>query len=87
METEVEHDFIRQSQKGLCDAKDYFIAGSAYRKVIGPFIYTTDPYDLDQPSNAYSQIQSGNVIRTKDFHFLNDAITLSCAISTIIFYI
>ena len=39
LETELEHDFIRQSQKGLSDAQDYFIAGSRYPNQTGHFPY------------------------------------------------
>ena len=45
LETEVEHDFIRQSQKGLNNSEDYFIGGSAYPDHIGLFSYTTRERD------------------------------------------
>ena len=64
LSTEVEHDFIRQSQKGLSDAQDYFIGGSAYPEHFGTFRYTVFERsssfpDFDSPQ--YSTTQSGNV--------------------------
>ena len=52
LDTEIEHDFVRQSQKGLSNAQDYFIGGSAYPEITGGFTYVP----------AYSPSQSGNVI-------------------------
>ena len=41
LETEVEHDFIRQSERGLTNAQNYFIAGSAFPNTSGSFDYST----------------------------------------------
>ena len=63
LETEVEHDFIKQSQRGLTNQDDYFIAGSAYPDVIGPFDYSA-PFGFKPqgtPDPAYSPSQSGNM--------------------------
>ena len=65
METEVEHDFIRQSQRGLNDTVDYFVGGSAFPDHNGTFVYTIylKPELLykthDDPQ--YSSTQTGNV--------------------------
>ena len=74
LETEIERDFIRQSQKGLGDAKDYFIGGSAYPEDTGTFDYpspygwklTARPNPNAEP--AYSTTQSGNMtFQNKEF--------------------
>ena len=63
--TEAEHDFIRQSQKGLSDAGDYFIDGSAFPAETGLFKYHVSAahsdfyYPVNDP--LYSTSQSGNV--------------------------
>ena len=66
METEVEHDFIRQSQRGLNNTVDYFVGGSAFPDHNGTFVYTIYPIvphfsneTLDDPQ--YSSTQTGNV--------------------------
>ena len=63
METEVEHDFIRQSQRGLNNTVDYFVGGSAFPDHNGTFVYTIYPNpnfeNLDDPQ--YSSTQTGNV--------------------------
>ena len=62
LETEVEHDFIRQSQRGLSDAQNYFIAGSAFPETSGSFdyIFTSYPGTIEP---SYSPIPSGNVLK------------------------
>ena len=63
LETEVEHSFIQESQKGLTDDYDYFIGGSAYPQIIGPFVYPA-PFGFKlkgSPEPAYSPSQSGNM--------------------------
>ena len=63
METEVEHDFIRQSQRGLNNTVDYFVGGSAFPDHNGTFVYTVHPNPtyktFDDPQ--YSSTQTGNV--------------------------
>ena len=61
LNTEIEHDFIRASQKGLSDAGDYFIAGSAYPKHTGSFNYYSRQKLLDL-SPAYLTTQTGTVV-------------------------
>ena len=62
LETEVEHDFIRQSQKG-CSADDFFIAGSVYPKHTGSFKHSTPAPEFGKKRKpSYSSIQSGNVV-------------------------
>ena len=63
----MEHYFIRQSQKGLSDAKDYFIGGSAYPEMIGPFNHSYQEYwfyyqigPIVDPE--YSPSQTGDVL-------------------------
>ena len=61
LETEAEHDFIRQSQKVLTDAGDYFIGGSAASPVkIGPFKYHVPVTEIPNDP-VYSLTQSGDV--------------------------
>ena len=61
LETEIENDFIRASQKGLSDAGDYFIAGSAYPRHTGSFnYYSREPF-LDL-SPAYLTTQTGTIV-------------------------
>ena len=72
LETESENDFIRAGQRGLSDAGDYFIAGSAYPEHTGSFKFVfpgcdDDPFDgiviiCDEPP-VYSPSQSGNTSR------------------------
>ena len=65
METEVEHDFIRQSQRGLNDTDDYFVGGSAFPDHIGTFIYTIyskpELFAQTHDDPQYSSTQTGNV--------------------------
>ena len=72
LETEAEHDFIRQSQKVLSDAGDYFIAGSAFPVETGLFKYHVNVLNSDiyYPINdpQYNTSQSGNVAKIS---FLN----------------
>ena len=46
LETEEEHDFIKQSQKGLSDAGNYFIGGSAFPQHTGSFDYFSEDFIL-----------------------------------------
>ena len=67
LETEVEHDFIRLSQKGLTNEDDYFIGGSTYPGKIGPFNYPA-PFGFKPkgvPDSSYSPSQSGNDLWNK----------------------
>ena len=60
LETEIEHDFIKESQKGLTDEYDYFIGGSAYPETIGLFDYPA-PFGFknkNSPDPAYSTTQA-----------------------------
>ena len=60
LETEIEHDFIKAGQKGLSNAQDYFIAGSAYPRHRGSFnYYSRRPFDDLSP--AYLTTQTGTV--------------------------
>ena len=62
IDSEVEHDFIRQSQKGLTNTNDYFIDGSAYPERTGPFEYPAPyGYMVINPDPAYSPSQSMKV--------------------------
>ena len=58
----MEHDFIRQSQKGLNDTNNYFIAGSAHPERTDPFEYPApNGYKPINPDPAYSPSQSGKM--------------------------
>ena len=62
IDTQVEHDFIRQSQKCLTSKMDYFVAGSAYPERTGPFEYPAScGYRISYPVPAYSPSESGKV--------------------------
>ena len=73
LETEVEHGFIQEGQKGLTDDDDYFIGGSAYPEIIGQFDYPA-PFGVKPkgtPDPAYSPSQSGNIASEgKDSNFI-----------------
>ena len=62
LDTIEEHDFIRQSQKGLSDAGDYFIAGSACPEHTGSFEYYIAPTLFGNRMPSYLIGQTGNVI-------------------------
>ena len=71
LETKSEHDFIRASQKGLSDAGDYFIAGSALPVQTGSFQYHVSDSDVNNPvyDPQYSTSQSGNVAKISLINF------------------
>ena len=63
LNTKVEHDFIRGSQRGLTNAEDYFITGSVFPEKTGTFYYGLRPRDLvSVMPPGYSPIQSGNMV-------------------------
>ena len=62
LDTEVEHDFIRQSQRDLGDAQNYFIGGSAFPETRGSFDYSTSPL-INNIKPSYSPIQSGKLLK------------------------
>ena len=61
LETKIEHDFIRQSQKGLSDVGDYLVGGSAYPEHTGSFNYYSREQFLDL-SPAYLTTQTGTIV-------------------------
>ena len=64
LETELEHDFIRQSQKSLWHPYDYFIAGSRYPEQTGYFPYHVSVNTFDTITEIlYSTNQSGNWLK------------------------
>ena len=63
METKAEHDFIRQSQKVLKDAGDYFIAGSRFPEP--KHLLTETRYFYPQDLEAYGPMNYTGSIENK----------------------